>query len=282
VLRFALRRSYIADNPLRRLEPSERPHPERAERRVLNRAELARLLAGCPPRYRSLLATAVYTGVRLSELLGLSWGDVDFESGVIHVRHQLSRARIGSPARRVAPKTVAAVREIPLAPQLALLLRRHKHTGRFAADGDYVFATSLGTPLGHRNVEQRALARAADRAGINREGERRLRFHDLRHTFASHLIVDLRLDVAQVSRILGHASTSITLDTYTHLFDQAAHTAEVRLQIGRSEFANLLRAYVDGSTRCTSPRRRPRDRVHALRISRHNPVPPEPLTRCRR
>jgi hypothetical protein len=58
--------------------------------------------------------------------------------------------------------------------------------------------------------------------------------------FASHLIIDIRLDVAQVSRILGHAQTSMTLDTYTHLFEQAAHTADVRAQLARSEFANLL------------------------------------------
>jgi integrase len=170
VFRFALRRGYIADNPLRRLEPSERPRPVRVERRVLGRPELARLLASCPTRYRPLLATAVYTGVRLSELLGLSWSDVDFAAGVIHVRHQLSRARIGSPARRVAPKTAAAMREIPLAPQLAVLLHRHKQAAGFAVDCDYVFTTSLGTPLGHRNVEVRALARAGERAGINLEG----------------------------------------------------------------------------------------------------------------
>jgi hypothetical protein len=67
-----------------------------------------------------------------------------------------------------------------------------------------------------------------------------LRFHDLRHTFASHLIVDLSLDVAQVSRILGHASITITLDVYTHLFDDARHGREIRRRMAESEFANLL------------------------------------------
>jgi hypothetical protein len=80
----------------------------------------------------------------------------------------------------------------------------------------------------------------AERAGLNGEGEPRLRVHDLRHTFASHLIVDLHLDVAQVSRILGHARPSVTLDTYTHLFDQAAHAAEIRERMARSEFGGLL------------------------------------------
>jgi integrase len=53
---------------------------------------------------------------------------------------------------------------------------------------------------------------SAVEAGLDRD-DRRLRFHDLRHTFASHLIIDIRLDVVQVSRILGHARTSMTLDT---------------------------------------------------------------------
>jgi integrase len=201
ILRFALRRGYILDNPLRRLEPGERPRALPAHRRTLTRGQLARLLAARPSHYRPLLATAAYSGVRLSELLGLSWSDIDFAAGLIHVRCQLSRAKADSPAERVPPKTAAAVREIPLAPQLALLLARHRQASRFRGAGDYVFSSGRGTPLGHRNVERRALGRAAERAGINREGERRLRFHDLRHTFASHLIVDLRLDVAQVSRI---------------------------------------------------------------------------------
>ena len=67
-----------------------------------------------------------------------------------------------------------------------------------------------------------------------------LRVHDLRHTFASHLIVDLKLDVAQVSRILGHARPSITLDRYTHLFDQAGHAAEIRERMAASAFGALL------------------------------------------
>jgi hypothetical protein len=67
-----------------------------------------------------------------------------------------------------------------------------------------------------------------------------LRLHDLRHTFASHLIVDLKLDVAHVSRILGHARPSITLDTYTHLFDQAAHAANIRQLMAESSFGHLL------------------------------------------
>jgi hypothetical protein len=66
------------------------------------------------------------------------------------------------------------------------------------------------------------------------------RFHDLRHTFASHLIIDLGLDVAQVSRILGHASVATTLNIYTHLFDDARHATEIRTRMAASPFARVL------------------------------------------
>jgi len=64
--------------------------------------------------------------------------------------------------------------------------------------------------------------------------------HDLRHAFASHLILDVGLDVAEVSRILGHANPSTTLDIYTHLFDHARHNADLRRQMATSAFLALL------------------------------------------
>jgi Phage integrase family len=145
---------------------------------------------------------------------------------VIHVRAQLSRAHRGAPARRVAPKTAASVRDVPLVAQLARLLNAHRRRSPFARGEDWVFATARGTPYGHRNVSRRCLGRAAQLAGLNDDGWAPLRFHDLRHTFASHLIIDLGLDPAQVSRMLGHARITITLDIYTHTCSRtpATHT----------------------------------------------------------
>jgi integrase len=240
IFSLALRRGYINDNPLRRLEASERPRPRKREQRVLNHEQISKLLAASLPSYRPLLATALYSGMRLSELLGLTWGEVDLGEGLIQVRNQLSRAREDNPARRVPLKTSAAVRDIPLLPQLGALLKQHKLASPYSTEQDYVFCSGLGTPLGGRNVERRGLGRAADRAGLNPEELLRLRVHDLRHTFASHLIIDLRLDVAQVSQILGHARPSVTLDTYTHLFDQAAHAADIRERMASSQFGRLL------------------------------------------
>jgi integrase len=240
ILALAVRRGHINENPVRRLDPSERPRVSRGEQRVLNHDEIQKLLSAALPNYRPLLTTALYSGMRLSELLGLTWADIDLHTGLIHVRAQLSRAHVDSPARRVRLKTEAGRREIPLLPQLASLLKRHKLASPHSGESDYMFATGKGTPLGWRNVERRGLDRAADNAGLNAGDTRKLRFHDLRHTFASHLIIDLHLDVAQVSRILGHARPSITLDTYTHLFDRAAHAADIRQRMATSAFADLI------------------------------------------
>jgi Phage integrase family/Phage integrase, N-terminal SAM-like domain len=108
VLRFARRCGWIVADPVERLEHDERPRPTRRRQRVLGRAEIERLLGACAPRERLMIATVLYTGLRISEMLGLVWDDVDFAAGVIHVRAQLSRAHRGLPARRVPPKTPAS------------------------------------------------------------------------------------------------------------------------------------------------------------------------------
>ena len=159
VMRFARRCGWIVADPVELLEPDERPRPQRRRQRVLGRAEIERLLGICTPRDRLMLATVLYTGLRISELLGLIWDDIDFAAGVIHVRAQLSRAHCGAPAQRVAPKTPASVRDVPLVAQLARLLSAHKQASLFARGDEWVFATARGTPYGHRNVSRRALGR---------------------------------------------------------------------------------------------------------------------------
>jgi integrase len=267
VLRFALRQGWIVDDPVAKLEAGERPRPERRRQRILGRNEIRRLLAACPPRGLPLVITALYTGMRISELLGLAWQDVDLDEGVIHLRAQLSRAHRGMPSRRVAPKTRAAIREIPLAPQLAAVLSAHRTAQPKTSAEAWVFPSQAGTPFGHRNAQRRVLKRAATRAGLEDNGWPPLRFHDLRHTFASHLIIDLGLDVAQVSRILGHASVTITLDVYTHLFDQARHAGEVRTKMAASAFAALI-----------EPSRAPADSADVVPLPVRSPAGDEPLT----
>jgi integrase len=201
--------------------------------RILDRAEIGKLLVAAGPRYRPLLATAVFTGLRQGELLGLTWADVNFADGVVHVRKALDRS-----GERVEPKTANAVRDVVLMPTLGRLLREHKLASAFARPTDYVFASYVGTPLYWRNVSKRGLEVAVKRAGLDCDGRARLRFHDLRHTFASLLIAE-GSNVVFASRQLGHASPRMNLDVYAHLFDRAEHAqrASDALEAG---FAALL------------------------------------------
>jgi len=205
------------------------------EKRVLTRDEIAALLEAASSPYRPLLATGIYTGLRLGELLGLTWGDLDFEGGFVRVRKQLDRQ-----GNRVEPKTPQAARDVVLIPALARILREHKLRSPHSRETDFVFTSSSGGPLYWRNATKRGLEAAAERGGIEADGKPKVTMHALRNTLASHLILDLKLDVVQVSRQLGHARPSIASDTYARLFDQARHSDDIRERMAASEFGRVL------------------------------------------
>lgn len=135
-----------------------------------------------------------------------------------------------------------SARQVVLTPPLAAVLREHRKRSP-GVGATFVFRTRTGTPLSHRNAA-RALTDACDAAGLDRIG-----FHTLRHGFASTLIVDLSLDPVQVSRQLGHAAPSITLDVYSHLFDRSRHAADIRERMAGSDLAAAvsLSAVLSGS-----------------------------------
>jgi integrase len=252
LFQFAIRRGWAHQgNPVRRLDRGERPKVDRKSRRILSGDEIGRLLAATPERYRLAVATAAYTGVRLGELLGLTWADLEFDAGLVHVRKQLGRDGV-----RVMPKTPGAVRAIVLMPQLEPLLKAHRERAfarGLARPSDPVFASEAGTPLSARNLTGRGLETAAVGAGLTPSKTDRkkardegtelgppLRMHTLRRTFASHLILDLKLDAVQVSKQMGHAKPSITQDAYADLFDQARHHDEIREAMEASAFGAVL------------------------------------------
>jgi integrase len=241
VLSLAVRRGYMSANPLRLLQPEELPKGRaKDDPRVLDRNEIGRLLAATPELYRPALATKVFSGLRAMELLGLCWWCVDFDEGVIRVRHQLTRGSREDPPTLVELKTRGARRDVVLLPELSELLREHRREafGRgFARQADYVFTTSLGTPLGYRNLAQRGLTKAAERAGLDAHGPS-LTLHDLRRTFGSHLVRQ-GADVVTVSRQMGHARPSITLDIYSHEFAAVQHRDSVASKL-TSAFAGIL------------------------------------------
>lgn len=131
-----------------------------------------------------MVETALYSGLRISELLGLIWADLDLGGGLIRMRAQLSCPHRGEPAQRVATKTPASVRD-PAASQLADRLAVHRRAAPFPAAARLGLRYVARHSFGERNVARRVLKRAADDAGLNEGGRPALRFHDLRHTFES-------------------------------------------------------------------------------------------------
>ncbi len=220
MLRDAVRWGYISANPAVEVE---RPRVESRhdEMRCLDAAEVARLLdaAAADPFGHALLLCAATTGVRRGELLGLRWGDVDWTRGRIFVRRS-----IGGRGVVQQPKTRTSVRAIAMPATLASTLKRHRMAVAGKELDDYVFPSEAGTPLDGRNVARRFLEPALKRARLPQ-----MRWHDLRHTYASLLIAQ-GAHPKLIQEQLGHASVSITLDRYGHLMDQSVGDAGAHLE----------------------------------------------------
>ena len=228
VLAHAVRRGLTSTNPADQLMSHEKPKAGQARKRFLSREEMFQLLAACAPRYRLAVSVGLFAGLRLSEILGLIWADVDFAGNQLCVRFQMGRD-----GKRRRLKTHAGSRDVILMAGLAREFKRYRLASHHAAANDLVFATETGRTLGHRNLTGRGLEKACARAEL--QG---VTCHSLRHTFAS-ILIDQGRDPVFVSRQLGHANPAITLRVYAHLFDAARHAREARAALD-AEYGNLL------------------------------------------
>lgn len=155
-------------------------------------------------RWRALLYTAAMTGMRQSELRGLTWEHVDFKTGVIRVRQRADeKGNIGK------VKSESAIRDIPLSGTLATVLKAWKLA---CPTGDLCFPNWQGKVESGANIHTRCWAPALDRAKVGR-----IKFHSLRHFHASHLIAD-GANPKEVQVELGHSSIQVTYDLYGKLF----------------------------------------------------------------
>lgn len=173
------------------------------------------------PRAFPLLLMAMRTGLRQGELIALQWGDVDWKGKFFEVRRSNYMGNLTTPKSGKG-------RRVDMSDQLAAVLTDHKRivaaealkAGR--AFPAWVFPSHEGTPLESGNV-RRSLSLCLKKAGM-----RHLRFHDLRHSFASYLIANGE-SLAYVRDQMGHASIQITVDTYGHLIPGANRQAVNRL-----------------------------------------------------
>ena len=189
------------------------PKLEHREMKTLTAEQLASFLqeakeSGVYEMYYIELAT----GLRRGELLGLKWEDIDLRQGIIHVRRQV--ARINGEITEAPLKTKNSYRAVSIGPDAVDILKAQK---KKIAD-DYVFPSSNGGPISPDSVIH-MLHRVLKRAGLPK-----VRFHDLRHTFAT-LALQNGVDIKTVSGMLGHFSAGFTLDTYAHVTTAAQKAA---------------------------------------------------------
>ena len=165
------------------------------------------------------------TGLRRGELLGLKWADVDLDRGVLKIQRAISRQN--GKVVEAPLKTKNAYRTLPLSADAISVLKMQKCK---VGNSEWVFPSPTGGPMSPDSVLH-MLQRVLKRAGLPR-----IRFHDLRHTFAT-LALENGMDVKTLSAMLGHVSAVTTLDIYTHITGdmQRAAAASIDRSIGKAE-----------------------------------------------
>jgi integrase len=207
----------------------EREHtrgPLRAGVDFPSKAELSVLLEHATERQRPFVFLLVYTGMRISELRGLRWRDIDLEAGIVHVRQ-----RADAWSRMGPPKSKAGARDIPLAPSVVSALKRWRLACPLSIL-DLVFPNRAGRPFTLQNLRERLLPLQVKAGVVDRDGRAKYGFHAFRHAAASLFIENLHWPPKRVQAIMGHANISMTFDLYGHLFEdpEADRSAMARLE----------------------------------------------------
>jgi integrase len=231
-LSHAVRWGLVARNVAQAVDP---PRPESHEMKTLDTDGVRTLLETAKDTgYYPIIHLAVYTGLRRSELLGLRWKDVDLDMATVSVAQVMHRLQGGSIIFQ-EPKTRRARRMVALPPAAVLVLRAHRETqeairailGNALANHDLVFSRADGSPISPNTLSD-VFRRILSKAKIPF-----IRFHDLRHTHAS-LMLRQGVHPKVVSERLGHATVSITLDTYSHVTPGIQEAAALKFEEGLS------------------------------------------------
>ena len=200
------------------------------EMRVFSPEQARAVLAAAQgDRLEALYVLALSTGMREGELFGLKWRHLDLDSGVLQVQGTLKRTDTGRAVGK--PKTQGSQRKIMLSALAIAALRRHRtrqaeerlFAGSEWHDQDLVFCNPLGNPLDPSNVKRYSYLPLLKRAGAPY-----IRFHDLRHTAATLLLL-AGVHPKVVSEMLGHSDIAITLRIYSHVLPDMQQEASAAM-----------------------------------------------------
>jgi integrase len=271
VFRHATTRlGWLGTNPTTLLANGERPKTSAtARRRIYQGDELAQTLATATEPTRTLFALAAVTGARLSEILGLTWTDVnlsDVDAAEVRIEAQVDRA-----GKRRVLKTAESRRTIELPASLAAALKRHQLSSGVPAQAAFVFATRSGRPLGQRNV-LRGL-RAAQARAIDAEGRPTFpalveaieakttpprdaapTFHGFRHSAASLALANGE-SAEEVSWQLGHKNSVVTRSIYVQELRTVERSARRRARMA-SQYDDALGALEQEPSATAQPAKR--------------------------
>ena len=204
---FMIDNDVVNKNPLARIKALKETKNNKI--RALSTEEVQVLLSKTKqvyPDFYPLLFTALFTGMRQGELLGLTWSSINWVKGKIKIDKNYTHGRVGTPKTN-------KIRYVDMSNELAKVLKEW----RLAcpnSDLDLVFPNSEGLYFDANNMLKRRFKPALRRAGIDE-----IRFHDLRHTYASLLLAN-GAPMKYVQSQLGHASITMTMDLYTHLLPE--------------------------------------------------------------
>ena len=235
ILRSAVAWGYLRASPA---EHVRLPRVERKEMDFLTAEEVRLLLSAVDPDDYCLILTAVFTGMRRGELLALQWSDIDWNSSEILVRRAYVKGAV------VSPKSSHSRRRIVMSPYLRSALEQHRLLNR-RRDSELVFCNREGGYIDPENFIKRVFQPALERAGL-----RRIRFHDLRHTYASLLIAQGE-NIKFIQQQLGHGSAKTTLDRYGHLMPNRENDAARRLD--ETVFGDFVRKLLENPASEGSP-----------------------------
>lgn len=217
-LNQAVKLGIIQSNPTAATSPPKAKHKEM---KFLDEAQAQQLIVAAivaGDRYTALYQLALTTGMRQGELLGLQWKDINWDRKTIHIRRQLTRIP-GGHLSFAQLKTRSSIRTTSLGDSTTSALKQHRKkqllesekAGTRWQDHDLIFPTSTGSPTNPSNLYYRSFKLLLKDAELPS-----IRFHDLRHTAAS-LMLNHGVPILIVSKRLGHAQPSITLDVYGHI-----------------------------------------------------------------
>lgn len=228
VLSAAVDDGRIGRNPASRVK--ELPVETRREARYLTPTEVRGLIDELPPRYRAMVLLMAYGGLRIGEAAALRVGDVDFLRGRVYVRG--NSVEVGGRLVEGSPKG-GGIRTVVIPRFIVEALSRHVAEFGEQDSEARLFTTELGNPIRQSRFRRTIFAPAAERAGLNP-----LRVHDLRHT-AVAMAIAAGYHPKAVQELAGHASITMTLDRYGHLFDTLQDAGVERLNQMAQEGASL-------------------------------------------